>query len=354
MWAGSMASLYRWCPSHLYLALSPTTCTDRLMHAFRILNVFTVDGAPFSGNPLCVFEDARGLSDAQMQSLARQMNLSETTFVLPPTRDDADARVRIFTPGFEMPFAGHPTLGTASVVAARENIVAREGVAAREAIARTSVTLEMIAGLVCVERSASSSTSSSTSSSSSRESTWTLRAAKPPTTRPVSASRDELAAMLGLPTGSVSDEPLWVNTGVEQLVIPLASAELVRATKPVMALIEKHGFSESRDEAMAYVWASAARDTNPSAAHGGEPGAITVRFFFTSNGALLEDPATGSACANLGGWFIARNASRPLTATLSQGDAIERPSRLGLRIDEHDQIFVTGAVIELGRGTVDL
>jgi trans-2,3-dihydro-3-hydroxyanthranilate isomerase len=289
---------------------------DRRPYAFRILNVFTVDGDPFSGNPLCVFEDGRGLTDGQMQALARQMNLSETTFVLPAT-SDADARVRIFTPGFEMPFAGHPTLGTASVVAA-----------ARE---KDRVSLEMIAGIVAVEREGSSS-----------ESAWTLRAAKPPATRTVEATRDELSAMLGLPEGSVSDEPLWVNTGVEQLVIPLANSDLVRATKPVMTLIEKHGFSESRDEAMAYVWA---RDNDRE---------ITVRFFFTSNGALLEDPATGSACANLGGWMIARDAPRPMTATLSQGAAIERPSRLGLRIDERDQIFVTGAVMELGRGTVDV
>ena len=285
------------------------------MHAFRILNVFTVDGDPFSGNPLCVFEDAQGLTGAQMQALARQMNLSETTFVLPASAAGADARVRIFTPGFEMPFAGHPTLGTASVVAAAR---------------RTDrVTLEMIAGLVSVEAS---------------DGAWTLRAARPPATRAVDATRAELAAMLGLPDDAVSDEPLWVNTGVEQLVIPLASADLVRATRPVMSLIEAHGFSEARDEAMAYVWARDERD----------PAAITVRFFFTSNRALLEDPATGSACANLGGWLIARGAPRPLAATLSQGTAIERPSRLGLRIDERDQIFVTGAVLELGRGTVAL
>jgi len=391
------------------------------MHAFRILNVFTVDGDPFSGNPLCVFEDARGLSDAQMQSLARQMNLSETTFVLPATNAEADARVRIFTPGFEMPFAGHPTLGTASVVAAARK--------------KDRVTLEMIAGIVPVERDAMSAgwTESTHEGdgplpvsagwtetrdegdgplpvsagwtgnrnegdgplrASARESAWTLRAAKPPATRTVDASRDELSAMLGLPPGSVSDEPLWVNTGVEQLVIPLASTELVRATKPVMALIEKHGFSATREEAMAYVWArdddgnaqrthadvesstqrtgadvessaqrtgadvdSSAQRTGAdvdSSAHVSTRDAITVRFFFTSNGALLEDPATGSACANLGGWFIARDAKRPMTATLSQGSAIERPSRLGLRIDERDQIFVTGAVIELGRGTVDV
>ncbi|MFN0251438.1 MAG: PhzF family phenazine biosynthesis protein [Kofleriaceae bacterium] len=299
------------------------------MYAFRILNVFTVDDDPFSGNPLCVFEDARGLTDAQMQSLARQMNLSETTFVLPASRD-ADARVRIFTPGFEMPFAGHPTLGTASVVAQAQN--------------KDRVTLEMIAGLVPVERGVESSTASSTPSSMASSSAWTLRAAKAPATRPVDASRDELAAMLGLPSGSVSDEPLWVNTGVEQLVIPLATVELVRATKPVIPLIEKHGFSATRQEAMAYVWARDPRNAT----------SIDVRFFFTSNGALLEDPATGSACANLGGWMIARGATRPISATLSQGLAIERPSRLGLRVDERDQIFVTGSVIEIGRGSMSL
>jgi predicted PhzF superfamily epimerase YddE/YHI9 len=322
--------------------------------------VFTVDGDPFSGNPLCVFEDGRGLTDGQMQSLARQMNLSETTFVLPPTREEADARVRIFTPGFEMPFAGHPTLGTASVVAAQREVIAsgervadREGIAGQVADRELVVTLEMIAGLVRVEGTSSARDTASArndattlrdSSSTLRESTWTLRAAKAPTTRAVDASRDQLSSMLGLPSGSVFDEPLWVNTGVEQLVIPLANEDLVRATKPVMALIEKHGFSESREEAMAYVWAR--NNTDPSA--------ITVRFFFTSNGALLEDPATGSACANLGGWMIARNAPRPMAATLSQGAAIERPSRLGLRIDERDQIFVTGSVIELGRGTIAL
>lgn len=287
------------------------------MHAFRILNVFTVGADPFSGNPLCVFEDARGLTDSQMQSLARQMNLSETTFILPARTEGTDAHVRIFTPGFEMPFAGHPTLGTANVVAASNS--------------KERVVLDMIAGRVPVTFDGTQ---------------WTLRAAKLPATRRVDASRDELAAMLGLPAGAVSDEPLWVNTGVEQLVIPLANVDLVRRAKPVVSLIEKYGFSEMRQEAMAYVWA---RDATARA-----DDAITVRFFFTANAALLEDPATGSACANLGGWMIARDMPRPMTATLSQGAAVERPSKLGLRIDEHDQIFVSGSVIEIGRGTVDV
>jgi len=277
------------------------------MHGYRIVNVFTVDGDRFSGNPLCVFEDARGLSDDHMQKLARQMNLSETTFVLPS--DTADARVRIFTPGFELPFAGHPTLGTASVVAG----------------ARTSVTLEMKAGRVPVTRAGDA---------------WTLRAAQPPATRPVEASRDDLARMVGLPAGSVSDEPLWVSTGVEQLIIPIASAELVRRAKPAPDLLARWGFSDARDEAMAYLWAT---DTTP----------WTVRMFFTSNGAVLEDPATGSACANLGGWHLAQHRG-PLTATLQQGAAVGRPSRLTLRVDADGGIYVAGAVIELGRGSVDV
>jgi PhzF family phenazine biosynthesis protein len=277
------------------------------MHAFRIVNVFTIDGDRFSGNPLCVFEDARGLSGREMQALARQMNLSETTFVLPSER--GDAHVRIFTPGFELPFAGHPTLGTASVVAS----------------GRDRVVLEMEAGLVPVTRDGDA---------------WTLCAAKPPATRPVQATRAELARMLGLPEDAVSDEPLWVNTGVEQLVIPIATAELVRAAQPVPELLARWGVSESRGEAMAYLWA------------GGGP-AWTVRCFFTANGAVLEDPATGSACANLGGWHIAQRRA-PMSAVLRQGDAVGRPSRLGLRVDGGGGIYVTGSVIELGRGTVTI
>ena len=82
-------------------------------YAYRIVNVFTQGRAPLSGNPLCVFERAQELDAARMQALALQFNLSETTFILPSER--ASARVRIFTPSYEMPFAGHPALGTAHV-----------------------------------------------------------------------------------------------------------------------------------------------------------------------------------------------------------------------------------------------
>jgi trans-2,3-dihydro-3-hydroxyanthranilate isomerase len=286
-------------------------------YAFRIVNVFTTSAAErLSGNPLCVFEDARGLTDAQLQALARQLNLSETTFVLPPTHADATARVRIFTPGFEMPFAGHPTLGTAHVVRAL-----RGG---------DHQVLEMTAGLVPVTHSPGD--------------TWTLRAARAPVTREPEGTAAELAGMLGLPPTAIAGPPLWVSTGVEQLVIPLDSVDSVRAARPDPSLITRWGFSAARDEAMAYVWARDA--ANPATA--------VVRFFFTSHGAVIEDPATGSACANLGGWLLATGAPLPAELTLSQGDAVGRPSRLGLRVGVDRSIHVTGGVIELARGTLDL
>jgi PhzF family phenazine biosynthesis protein len=171
---------------------------------------------------------------------------------------------------------------------------------------------------------------------------WTLRAAREPATREVAATPAELARMVGLPDDALDGLPLWVNTGVEQLVMPIRSAELVRAARPVPELIARHGFSESRDEAMAYLWACTARDQ------------VVVRFFFTQHGAVIEDPATGSACANLGGWFLSTGARLPVAATLRQGDAVGRPSRLDLRVDEDRHIYVTGSAIELGRGVLDL
>ena len=79
-----------------------------------------------------------------------------------------------------------------------------------------------------------------------------------------------------------------------------------------------------------------------------------MRYFFIANGAVREDPATGSACANLGGWHIATKKLLPLTTSLRQGEAIQRPSRLGLRVDEERAIYVSGNVIEIGRGFVEL
>ena len=286
--------------------------------AFRIVNVFAE--APFGGNPLAVFEDARGIDDATMQALALQFNLSETTFILPSER--ATACVRIFTPTFEMPFAGHPTLGTAHVV--------RSLTAAGDA-----VTLEMRAGIIPV---------------SAQDDTWTLQA-NPPVSHPVTATRVELAAMLVLGEADVAPDvtapPLWVDTGSKQLVIPLASADAVRRAAPRADLLLAHGHTGQR--AMAYVFAPVDR---PSRSDRVQP--IVARFFFPKHGAVVEDPGTGSACANLGGWLIATGASLPQRMTIAQGDAVGRPCRLGLEVAADRTIRVSGRVVELARGTVTL
>ena len=280
-------------------------------YAFRIVNVFAE--APLAGNPLAVFEDGRGLDDATMQALALQFNLSETTFVLPSTR--ATAHVRIFTPTFEMVFAGHPTLGSAHVV--------------RALLGGDEVTLEMRAGVIPVR---------------AQGDTWTLEA-NAPRTRAVAASRDELAAMLGLGAMDIGGGPLWVDTGSEQLLIPLTSVAAVRRCQPNADLMLKHGsvaLPAGGSRSMAYVWAEVA------------PNGILARFFFLKYGAVIEDPGTGSACANLGGWLVATGASRPRTLTIAQGEAVGRRCRLGLTVDAEAGIFVSGRVVELGRGTISL
>jgi PhzF family phenazine biosynthesis protein len=280
--------------------------------AFRIVNVFAEER--LAGNPLAVFENARGLSDADMQALALQFNLSETTFILPS--QVADARVRIFTPTFEMPFAGHPTLGSAHVVRALSH-------------AGDALALEMLAGTIPVI---------------AQGDVWTLEA-KPPATRKVDASRQQLAAMLGLAESDLGAPPLWVDTGSEQLVIPLASANAVRRSTPDPVLLARDGSVQlgvGVTRAMAYVWAV------------DEPRTILARFFFPKHGAIVEDPGTGSACANLGGWLLATGAALPQQWTVAQGEAVGRRCKLGLAVDSGGRIFVSGHVIELGRGTVSL
>lgn len=274
--------------------------------AFRLVNVFA--RGPLDGNPLCVFEDGRGVDDATMQALALQFNLSETTFVLPS--ESATARVRIFTPTFEMPFAGHPTLGTAHVVRALRG-------------AGNAITLEMRAGRIPVTADGD---------------VWTLEA-NAPRHRAPAASRAELAAMLGLEPGDVGERPLWVDTGSEQLVIPLASFDAVRHAAPRADALLAHGSNGTR--AMAYVFAR-------------EGDRVLCRFFFPKHGAVIEDPGTGSACANLGGWLLATGATLPQRLALDQGEAVSRPCRLGLEVTADRRIRVSGNVVEVARGTYQL
>lgn len=275
-------------------------------YPYRLVNVFAE--SIFGGNPLCVFENGEGLTDAEMQALALQFNLSETTFILPSTA--ATARVRIFTPTFEMDFAGHPTLGSAHVVRELRN-------------AGNALTLEMKAGIIPV---------------AADKVRWTFTA-KAPVHRNAEFSKATLAAALGLDDTDILEGTQWVNTGSDQLIVPLASDAAVQRASPSADKLA--AIKSSQGRSMAYVFAPT-----------GE-GHLLSRFFFMKHTSVVEDPATGSATANLGGWMLA-NGKNPCRFAIEQGEQTGRACHLGLSVSADGQIQVSGKVIEIGRGGVTL
>lgn len=282
---------------------------------FRLLNVFAIDGDPFSGNPLAVFDaPAEGLDPQLMQQVARQFNLSESTFVtLAGERADlveVDAAVRIFTPTIELPFAGHPTLGTAYVVGERRG--------------QDAVVLRMPAGDIPVRRDAGG---------------WTLTA-NPATVRPDDTDPADLAVMLGIDPSQVAGPAAWVEAGVDQLLVPLTSPDAVRRAVPDAARLRKTAMSR-RGEALCLTWARPGPDT------------VEARFFFSQGTSVVEDPATGSAAANLGS-LLAYEGARDVRMVISQGAAVQRPSLLTVAIDAAGAVTVGGRVNEVGSGSVDL
>jgi len=283
-------------------------------HPFRILNVFAE--SPLAGNALAVFEDGSELSDEQMQALALQFNLSETTFIVPSA--SANAKVRIFAPTFEMPFAGHPTLGTAHVVRSLTACGDR-------------LTLDTQAGIIPL---------------SARGDAWTLRA-NAPQARVATATTSELAQMLDIEPDEVRERPLWVDTGSEQLVVRLRDPEAVLRCRPDPMLLARHG-SNGKRIGLVYVWA---HEDVPPDEHGER---VVARFFFLKHGAVVEDPGTGSACANLGGWLVLTKHELPISLSIAQGVLTGRKCKLFLRVDADGQIFVSGNVVQIGRGEIDL
>ncbi|HEY3850476.1 MAG TPA: PhzF family phenazine biosynthesis protein [Steroidobacteraceae bacterium] len=278
-------------------------------HRFRIVNVFSQPGGKLTGNPLCVFEQGAEFDDGTMQALARQFNLSETTFIMPSSQ--GTAKVRIFTPNYEMPFAGHPTLGSAHVCRAL-------------GLGGDSLRLEMKAGIIDVEAAGDR---------------WTLTAPEA-TVRELDVPRAVLAKALGLEEADIDERPLWVKAGKEQLIVPLRSPDAVRRAAPtggaMAAIKSEDGIG------MAYVFAESG------------PGKTLARFFFPGGPAMLEDPATGSATANFGGWCLAMKRPLPLMLEISQGEFAGRPSTLHLEVTRDRRIRVGGDVIELGSGTISL
>lgn len=269
---------------------------------YQLVNVFAE--THFGGNPLAVFYEADGLSQSEMQLIARQFNLSEVVFIQSSVHLQAVKKLKIFTPDDEMPFAGHPTVGAAFVLASRLNLPA-------------DYLLETNAGLVEIRHH-------------NELVTFALKNGVESENAPLSCA--ECADILGLDISDIASEPCYVNTGVEQLLIELTSQQAVENCK-INANLFIHN-KVIKDSL--YVWHRIGCEAK-------------VRLFFATQGAVVEDPGTGSAAANLGGWHIAKGLT-PINLTITQGDEIQRPNRLSLKVDSQNTIFVGGNVIEVGKG----
>jgi PhzF family phenazine biosynthesis protein len=261
---------------------------------------------PYLGNPVAVVLDADGLSTEQMQGFARWTNLSETTFVLPPTTAEADYRVRIFTTSAELPFAGHPTLGTCH---AWVNATGSD---------KDLVVQECAAGAINVRRAGG-----------------VLAFAAPPLVRsgPVEERlMADIAAVLGIDRAEIIDAQ-WVDNGPGWVAVLLADADSVLALRPGNA---------------GSLYIGAVGPYPP-----GSPAAFEVRAFFPTGSGTGEDPVTGSLNASLAEWLLrSGRAEAPYVA--SQGTAINRQGRLHISVDDGGTIWVGGRTITCISGTVSL
>ena len=263
--------------------------------------------SPYAGNPVAVVLDGTGLATGQMQRFAHWTNLSETTFVLPPASQDADYRVRIFTPTLELPFAGHPTLGTCHAWLAAGGRPHGDDV----------IVQESAAGLVRVRRTEDG-----------------LAFAAPPQVRsgPVEDDVTErLARMLGLERAAMVDTQ-WVDNGPGWVAVLLDRPETVLALAPRfddldVGVVAPYPF--------------------------GSPEAFEVRAFFPKDGVVVEDPVTGSLNASLAQWLLATGrASAPYVAR--QGTALGRSGRVHVSRDPDGTISVGGGTVTCISGEVEL
>jgi PhzF family phenazine biosynthesis protein len=276
-----------------------------MQRAFRQVDVFTTE--PYRGNPVAVVHGADGISDAQMQRFAHWTNLSETTFVLPPTYAEADYRVRIFTPVAELPFAGHPTLGTC-------HAWLEAGGSPRS---DAEIVQECEAGLVSIRRTPDG-----------------LGFGAPPLIRSGPVDEDELAhvaATLNLDRGSIVAAE-WADNGPGWVALLLESAEAVLAVRPGLV-----------DHDVGLV--------GPHPA-GGEA-AFELRAFFPKDGATTEDPVTGSLNASVAQWLLRTGrASAPYVA--SQGTALGRAGRVHISADDGGAVWVAGGTVTCVSGSVEI
>ena len=277
-----------------------------MQRRFNQLDVFT--DTPLKGNPLAVVHAAQGLDDATMAAFARWTNLSETTFLLPPTDAAADYRVRIFTPGGELPFAGHPTLGSCAAWLAAGGQPQSAG----------EVVQECGVGLVRIRRDGPR-----------------LAFAAPPLRRtgPLEAVLvQRIAAGLGVAQADIVHHQ-WVDNGPEWCAVMLPSAAQVRALRP--------DFARLADVKLGVV--------GPCGP--GEDTAFEVRAFVPGLG-VPEDPVTGSLNAGLAQWLIGAGLA-PARYVAAQGSALGRAGRV--HVEQADaQVWVGGDVVLVVEGQVSL
>ena len=273
---------------------------------FAQVDVFTT--TPFAGNPVAVVLDGTGLDAAAMQRFAHWTNLSETTFVLPPESPEADYRVRIFTPTLELPFAGHPTLGTCH---------AWLELGGGRPRGEDAIVQECAAGLVPIRRTADG-----------------LAFAAPPLLRSGPVEEELVVRIAGI-LGIGRDEIVaaeWADNGPGWVAVMLASAEAVLALSPAPSELDI-GVVGPLPE--------------------GSPEAFEVRAFFPKDGAMMEDPVTGSLNASLAGWLLGSGrASAPYVAR--QGTALGRSGRIHITTDAAGAIWVGGGTIACVTGDVEL
>ena len=302
-----------------------------MKYHFHTCDVFT--DSVFGGNPLAVFPDGRGLDDGQMQRIAREFNLSETVFVLPPGDAAHTRRLRIFTPVGEVPFAGHPTVGTAHVLAAIGE-VALSGEETRivfeEGVGPVPVTIRAEGGAPVFAQ---------------------LTAAQPPEVGPPPPADDVIAAALGLEAADLGAGDMAVQVvscGMPFLFVPLQ--EVAALGRIVVDTGRWHAAFADYVSSLLFVFAM-----------GGErPGSdISARMFAPLWG-IPEDPATGAAATALGGYLALRDprGDARLAWTVEQGFAMGRPSIIEVEADKRDgqvvEIRVGGASVMVSEGDFDV
>jgi trans-2,3-dihydro-3-hydroxyanthranilate isomerase len=270
------------------------------MPAYRFVTVDVFTDRRFGGNPLAVFPDARGLSDADMQSLAAEFNLSETTFVLPPEDPANTARVRIFTPKGEIPFAGHPNVGTGFVLA-------------REGRDRDGVLLfEETAGLVevRVDRDAAIG-----------EPVGATIAAPQPLSLGPEMPAETVAELAGIAPGDVvatAHRPVLASVGNPFFFAEVAGEALARAAPDLAAFRRASAERPERNGRVAL---------HLYAREGDGDGRIRARMFAPLHG-VVEDPATGSANVALGALLLSLSGGAEGRYEIAQGVEMGRPSLL--------------------------